>query len=98
MERQISATKAYEESEDIGRNPSENATLGDVIGARFSRRDLLKGALAAIVINVEDEARTEEQVRGAVYDEVFEATCAVIGDFDSLRVEVIAAEPTTPLP
>jgi hypothetical protein len=28
MERQISATKAYEESEDVGRNPSENATLG----------------------------------------------------------------------
>jgi secreted PhoX family phosphatase len=51
MERQISATKAYEESEDIGRNPSENATLGDVIGARFSRRDLLKGALAATAIS-----------------------------------------------
>jgi hypothetical protein len=26
MERQISATKAYEESEDVGRNPSENPT------------------------------------------------------------------------
>src|ERR671912_377314 len=51
MERQISATRAYEESEDVGRNPSENATLGDVIGARFSRRDLLKGALAATAIS-----------------------------------------------
>jgi len=51
MERQISATKAYEEVEDIGRNPSENATLGDVIGARFSRRDLPKGALAATAIS-----------------------------------------------
>ena len=34
-----------EESEDIGRNPSANPTMGDVIAARFSRRDILKGAL-----------------------------------------------------
>ena len=51
MKRHISPTKAYEESEDVGRNPSENATFGDVIGARFNRRDLLKGALAATAIS-----------------------------------------------
>jgi secreted PhoX family phosphatase len=51
MERRLSPTQAYEASEDVGRNPSENATLGDVIGARFNRRDLLKGALAATAIS-----------------------------------------------
>ena len=50
MERQISPTKSYEEAEDVGRNPSENPTFGEVIGARFSRRDMLKGALAATAI------------------------------------------------
>lgn len=30
-----------------GRNPTGNPTMGDVIAARFHRRDVLKGALAA---------------------------------------------------
>lgn len=50
METRISPTKAYEEAEDVGRNSSENATLGDVIAARFSRRDLMRGMLAATAI------------------------------------------------
>jgi secreted PhoX family phosphatase len=40
----------YEESEDIGSNPSANSTLGDVIAARFDRRDLMKGLLGCAVI------------------------------------------------
>jgi uncharacterized protein len=39
-----------EESEDIGRNQSDNPTLGDVIAARFARRDVLKGALGVAAI------------------------------------------------
>jgi secreted PhoX family phosphatase len=51
METRISSTRAFEALEDSGRNPSRNTTLGDVIGARFNRRDLLKGALAATAIS-----------------------------------------------
>jgi uncharacterized protein len=39
-----------EESEDIGRNPTDNPTIGDVIAARFARRDVLKGALGVAAI------------------------------------------------
>jgi secreted PhoX family phosphatase len=39
--------QAHEASDDRPLNPSAAATLGDLIQARFSRRDLLRGALAA---------------------------------------------------
>ena len=42
--------QAFEASEDIGRNQSANPTLGDVIAARFGRRDFLKGALGVTAI------------------------------------------------
>ncbi len=41
---------AREESEDIGTNPTDNPTIGDVIAARFARRDILKGALGVAAI------------------------------------------------
>jgi secreted PhoX family phosphatase len=40
----------FEESEDLGSNTSTNPTLGDVIAARFDRRDLLKGLLGCSAI------------------------------------------------
>ncbi len=43
--------EAYEASEDAGRNPTANRTLGDLINARFSRRDWLKGALGVTALN-----------------------------------------------
>lgn len=57
-----------EESENAGSNTSKNITLGDVIAARFGRRDLLKGllgvsAIAATVspmaLMVAEEARAQ---------------------------------------
>ncbi len=42
--------QAFEASEDIGRNTSDNPTIGDVIAARYNRRDLLKGALGVAAI------------------------------------------------
>jgi secreted PhoX family phosphatase len=39
-----------ESSQDIGVNASANATIGDVIASRFSRRDLVKGALGVAAI------------------------------------------------
>ena len=47
---QRTRSQAYEASEDIGRNASTNATIGDVIATRFDRRDLLKGALGVAAI------------------------------------------------
>jgi uncharacterized protein len=43
-------TRAYEEAENVGRNPTDNPTMGDVIAARFGRRDILKGALGVAAI------------------------------------------------
>jgi hypothetical protein len=48
---QKSRSQLYELSEDTGRNMSGNPTMGDIISNRFSRRDLLKGALAVTAIN-----------------------------------------------
>ena len=44
------SARACEESDDIGRNPTDNPTIGDVIAARFDRRDILKGALGVAAI------------------------------------------------
>jgi uncharacterized protein len=46
----LTVSQAYEESENVGRNRSDNPTIGDVIARRFSRRDLLKGALGVAAI------------------------------------------------
>ena len=42
--------EAFEASEDIGRNPTEGPTMGDIINKRFGRRDMLRGSLAAAAI------------------------------------------------
>ncbi|GEO38917.1 hypothetical protein GGE65_003924 [Skermanella aerolata] len=42
--------EAFEASEDIGRNPSDGPTMGDIINKRFGRRDMLRGSLAAAAI------------------------------------------------
>jgi secreted PhoX family phosphatase len=41
----LTRMEAYEESENVGRNPSANESLGDVINLRFGRRGFLKGSL-----------------------------------------------------
>jgi uncharacterized protein len=43
-------SQRYERSEDIGRNSTDNPTLGDVIAARFSRRNVMQGALGVAAI------------------------------------------------
>ena len=49
-ETRISRAMAAEAAEDVGRNDSANPTMGDIIAARFGRRDVLKGSLAASAI------------------------------------------------
>jgi secreted PhoX family phosphatase len=41
---------AYEASDDVPLNPSAEPTLGDVINTRFSRREVLKGALGVTAL------------------------------------------------
>ncbi len=41
----------YEEAENAGSNTSSNPTMGDVIAARYSRRDIMRGALAVSAIS-----------------------------------------------
>ena len=47
----LGRAQAREEAENAGRNPSANPTMGEVIADRFSRRDLVKGALAVTAIS-----------------------------------------------
>jgi secreted PhoX family phosphatase len=42
---------AAEAAEDVGVNPSKNDTIGDVIAARFGRRDLMRGMLATAAVS-----------------------------------------------
>ncbi|WP_274424235.1 PhoX family protein [Chelativorans sp. YIM 93263] len=43
-------TDVREETEDVGRNSSDNPTMGDVIHRRYSRRSFLGGSLAVAAI------------------------------------------------
>jgi uncharacterized protein len=43
-------TSLLEENAGPGTNPTDNATMGDIIAARFSRRALLKGSMAVTAI------------------------------------------------
>jgi secreted PhoX family phosphatase len=47
----LSRSQAAEEAENAGANDSSNPTMGEIIAARFSRRDLLRGALAVTAIS-----------------------------------------------
>jgi secreted PhoX family phosphatase len=40
-----------EDSGDLGGNPTANLTMGEIIAARFSRRDLMRGSLAVAAIS-----------------------------------------------
>jgi secreted PhoX family phosphatase len=55
QDRHVRATprtraQAFEASEDIGRNTSDNPSIGDVIAARFNRREMLEGAFGVAAI------------------------------------------------
>jgi len=63
-------SQQYEESENDGSNTSANPTLGDVIAARMSRRDLMKGllgvsAITATVSPLAMMAASEARAQGA---------------------------------
>jgi secreted PhoX family phosphatase len=50
-EQNRTRAQAAEASEDAGTNATLNPTMGEVIAARFNRRDLLRGTLAVTAIS-----------------------------------------------
>lgn len=67
-DKMINLTEIREAEEDVGRNPSNNPTMGDIINRRFSRRGFLGGSLAVtaiattvspLALMIADEARAE---------------------------------------
>lgn len=50
--RSLPPAVAFEEAENTGSNPTESPTLGDLVAARLSRRDLVRG-LAAVSVAAE---------------------------------------------
>ena len=51
MQELLTRSQAAEEAENQASNPSPNPTMGEIIAARYSRRDLLRGALAVTAIS-----------------------------------------------
>ncbi len=49
MSKYLPPSVAFEEAENESSNPSTNPTIGDIIAARLSRRDLVKGFAAVTV-------------------------------------------------
>ncbi len=51
MTGHMNKSQAAEESENAGSNTSPNTTIGDVVAARYNRRDLIKGVLGVTAIS-----------------------------------------------
>src|SRR5690349_462529 len=53
MDENVTRLRAseLEDSGDAGNNPTANLTMGEIIAARFNRRDLLRGSLAVAAIS-----------------------------------------------
>ena len=65
-----SRSQQFEDAEDVGSSPATGDTMGDVIAARLSRRDLMGGLLAvgavASILPGEAEAQTEAQIQTVI--------------------------------
>lgn len=47
----MTSAKQYQAAEEIGCNPTANPTIGEIVAARYGRRDVLRGALAAAAVS-----------------------------------------------
>jgi secreted PhoX family phosphatase len=72
-----------EEGEDRGVNPSRNASLGEVVAQRLSRRDLMRGALA---VSVAGAAMESLLGAGLAQAAPADASAAAVFDFAELAV------------
>ncbi|MCB9946536.1 MAG: PhoX family phosphatase [Rhodospirillaceae bacterium] len=69
--------EAYEASQDTPVNPSSAPTMGDIINARFGRRDMIRGALAVSAISATaaplllgSSTKAQAQAGRFVFDEI----------------------------
>jgi uncharacterized protein len=72
-------TSQLEENDGPGQNPTDNATMGEIIAARFSRRGFLRGSLAVsaiaatvspMALMMADDARAGESKSAFTFEEV----------------------------
>ena len=79
MQELLTRSQAAEEAENQASNPSPNPTMGEIIAARYSRRDLLRGGLAVTAISatvsplalaVADKARADTNTPTFTFKEV----------------------------
>ncbi len=82
-ETELSRTEAFQRSDDVPSNPTSNPTIGDVLAARFGRRDLLKGLLGTTV--VAGLATSLPPLAGALVSPASAATTAV-PDYDFTEI------------
>lgn len=82
---QIFRTSKLEEADGPGLNPTSNPTMGDIIAARFSRRNFLKGSMASAAI-----AATVSPVAILAADQARAAGGASVFDFPEVEAGVDA--------
>jgi uncharacterized protein len=79
MQELLTRSQAAEEAENQAPNASANPTMGEIIAARYSRRDLLRGGLAVTAISatvaplalaVADKARADTNTPTFTFKEV----------------------------
>lgn len=80
----------------LGSPPSEIESgvpdLRDELGARSYMRNprvTWDSDADRVIVEVEVESPTPQAAGGGVHDEVFESACAVLGDFEFFRVEIL---------
>lgn len=78
---------AFEAAENEGSNPSRNPTIGDMVAARLSRRDLMQGLVA---VSVASEALWPQALAAAAADE----QPAPVSPFDFPELAVAPSSPT----
>jgi secreted PhoX family phosphatase len=89
------SSQLYELSQDVGTNPSTNPTLGDIIADRFSRRDIVKGALGVAAIAATTGAFALDQAKAqglGAAGQAASAAAQAAGGVSRFRFEEIEAK------
>ena len=77
--RTRSTNEVLESIDDIPSNTSDNATMGEIIAARYSRREVMRGALAAAAISATVAPMALDAARGAAAAAEGEAATSSFG-------------------
>src|SRR5690348_12191819 len=88
-------SQLYESSQDVGTNGSANLTIGDIIADRFSRRDIVRGALGVAAIAATTGALALDRARAQGLGAMGQAATAAAqaaGGASRFRFEEIEAK------